>query len=159
MCACHHSCIQHVSANTSMSLGNGKHRTQRLGAMYRLGAVRLEDGLRAGGGRQGPVHMVFKLCTIPGALIDSSWASVCSGRSVGCSLRAACCNVTSRSAWRFLRGAISGPRNPNRAERGYCIAFYSQCFSNKLTKEAGVGWHLTCASIRARRFLETLMQL
>lgn len=38
--------------NTSMALGNGKHRTQLLGANYRLGALRLEDGLRAGGVRR-----------------------------------------------------------------------------------------------------------
>lgn len=37
--------------NANMWLGNGYHRIQLLGADYRLGALRLEDGLRAGGVR------------------------------------------------------------------------------------------------------------
>lgn len=53
MCV-HMSSFLHLArlTNTNMSLGNGKRRTQLLGADYRLGTLRLDDGLRAGGVRR-----------------------------------------------------------------------------------------------------------
>lgn len=53
----------------------------------------------------GPAHMVIPY-TIPKGLTAFPRPVLCSGRSVGCSLRAACCNVTRRNALRFLREAI-----------------------------------------------------
>lgn len=121
----------------AMSLGNGKRRTQQLGADYRLGALRLVDGLRAGGvrrriarpGAHGSTH------TIPIALITFPWPG--SGRSRGCSLRAAHCNVTRRNARRFLREAIPGPKNLDLDEVGGFAALCCQHLSQKLQKERG----------------------